>query len=148
MKLILKKQAVITAFVLNVFSILILSKWKIGIFHLDKIGTIFSALCLVWCALSLAFVMFQHWKTTSEHIGGFGYKNLSEWEKFGVVIAVFADVFMTSTVRTGFFIIFFMIYWIWTFRIVHRHVSGDAGYYHVGIMLWVNLVCVWIFFQK
>jgi len=146
MNFVTKRQLAISALFFNLVSIGVLTKWRIGWFHLNQSGTISAVLCLGWCVVALGLVMFQHGEETSENIGSFRYRSLSEWEKFGVAIVFIADVFLANTVIIGFFIIFFMIYWIVTFRIGHRHISGEAGYQIVGSMLWVNLISIWTLF--
>jgi len=142
-----RKQLAITALFFNVAAIIILDKWRIGWFHLNNTGMIYATLCLGWCTISLGIVMFGNWETAGQGIGDFHYKSLSEWEKFGVAIVFIADVFIASNAMLGFFIMFFMIYWIVTFRIGHCHVSGEVGYQIVGSMLWVNLLSIWTLFS-
>lgn len=135
-----------SALILNVGPISVLARWPIGCFHLNKAGVVSASLCLSWCVVALGLVMLQHGKEANEGVGGFSYKESSDWEKFGVAVVFIADIFMANTVMIGFFMIFFMIFWIVTFRIGHRHVSGEAGYQIVGSMLWVNLVVTWTLF--
>lgn len=78
----------------------------------------------------------------------FSYKNLSEWEKFGVAIIFLADLVLNNTIWVDTFIIFFFLYWMITFRIGHQHVSGKNGYKVVGTMLWTFLVVIWLIFAS
>lgn len=154
MKLTTIRSLTISALLLNIFSMIILSKWRIGDFHLPQNVAIAAAICIGWCVISLGIVMFRDWKKSTspnENIdidseASFSYKNLSEWEKFGVAIIFFADFFMATAIWADAFIIFFLLFWMITFRIGHQHVAGKAGYKVVGTMLWTFLVVIWLVF--
>lgn len=55
-----KRQLAFSALCLNLVSILVLIKWQIGWFHLNRAGVIAASLCLSWCMVALGLVMFQH----------------------------------------------------------------------------------------
>ncbi|AYM01829.1 hypothetical protein [Levilactobacillus yiduensis] len=139
---------------MNNSGITLLSKWKIGNFHLTRNAALASCLCIGWCTISLSIVIFRDWKKSStktdnvdiDSDASFSYKNLSDWEKFGVAIIFFADFFMATAIWIDAFIIFFFLFWMITFRIGHQHISGRNGYKVVGTMLWSFLVVLWAAF--
>jgi len=144
----------LSALFLNLLSILILRQWKIGAFHLTQAAAICAGLCIVWCVISLGMVMFRDWKAPRESNdnvdidsdASFSYKNLSEWEKFGIAIIFLVDLFLNNALWFDLFIILFLFCWMITFRIGHQHVAGKNGYKDVGTMLWTILVALWLVF--
>jgi len=156
MKLTTLKWLTLSTLFLNLLSLVILTRWKIGAFHLTQTAAIGASFCLGWCVLSLGIVLFRDWKAPStpsanvdiDSINSFTFKNLSEWEKFGVAIIFIADFTLTNTLWADTFIIFFFLFWMITFRIGHQHISGKNGYKAVGSMLGTFLVVIWLIFAS